>query len=486
MAKNIAIIIGISEYSNVAFLKGCKIDADSIRSLIDATGKYDDVLQLDCRVEASEINDKLPSFIKKYKSEKIDEVFFYYSGHGCVINDGFAYVASDFDYSKPNTTTISNDIVDDLLKSLNANVVVKIIDACRSGTQYVKDIEMIPKYINRHKDEFANCYFMFSSRNDQNSIATPSLSVFTRSFIQAVKTCNNGDIKYINIANCIADDFMSISDQKPQFVHQADLTEVFCVKDDRLNNILDSLLAGNPSRSKTKPTDIDSPLLSAIKIESQSYKTEEQIYEILENVKTVLTGIELRKEISELYECTRSFDDKFSGFNQKKEIGEWLSKSKHNYFAKVERSSYGLSDMYFSQSPLGLKEKDKPYNANFMDEFLGINNTYISGFSHHIKYPYVQISCLYKPKYPNLSGFKIKMAFVCSNIELALFSYTTEMKDGKELYFYSNITPLLVNTIKFVDGEIDRVFIEQIKKGEDAMIAKLKNQYLKMPDSSIG
>ena len=100
MSKNIAIIIGISEYSNVQTLKGCKIDADSIRKLLEATAKYEDILQMDGKVDSSEIEQKLPEFIKKYKTESVDEVFFYYSGHGCLLNDTFAYVASDFNLIK--------------------------------------------------------------------------------------------------------------------------------------------------------------------------------------------------------------------------------------------------------------------------------------------------------------------------------------------------------------------------------------------------
>ena len=240
MSKNIAIIIGISEYSNVQTLKGCKIDADSIRKLLEATAKYEDILQMDGKVDSSEIEQKLPEFIKKYKTASVDEVFFYYSGLGCLLNDTFAYVASDFDCSKPNATTLSNDTVDDLLKSLNANLVVKIIDACKSGTQYVKDVELIQKYINQRKEEFTNCYFMFSSRNDQSSMATSSLSVFTRSFLQAIRSCSFGDIKYASIAKRIADDFITNPNQKPQFVHQAELTEVFCSKGAKLNDILDN------------------------------------------------------------------------------------------------------------------------------------------------------------------------------------------------------------------------------------------------------
>lgn len=488
MAKNIAIIIGISEYVNAKTLKGCKVDADSIRTLLDATGKYDDVLQLDGKVDAKEINQQLPLFIKKYKAEIIDEVFFYYSGHGCVFNEEFAYVASDYRNDKLNTTTLKNEVVDTLLKSLNANLVVKIIDACNSGTQYLKEVDQIPKYINRHKDEFTNCYFMFSSRNDQSSKATDSLSVFTRSFIQAVKSCSSGEIKYLSIANCIADDFMTNTDQKPQFVQQADLTEVFCFKDAKLDGILDTLLIAKPPipTPNTKPVDTDTPLVRAVKLDSLSYRSEAQIFEILENAKESLSEIKHSEELSELFDISISYTKDLYGFTKKNEIGEWLSKRKHNYFANTERSSYDLSNWILAANSVGKKEQKEPQDDGLLNSFLKMDNTYVSGFSNLINYPFELVTCLFLPKHVNLHAFKVQMTFVCSNTELVLFSYTTEIKNVKEMKDFSYVNPLAANTIKFADGDICDVFKEQIIKGEEAILTRLKNQFFNAPDSSIG
>ncbi len=485
MAKNIAIVIGISEYTNALSLSGCKVDADSIKSLLEATSKYDEILQLEGKVNADEIDQQLPEFIRKYKSETIGEVFFYYSGHGCVLNDAFAYVASDYKLSNPNSTTISNDNVDKLLKSLNANLVVKIIDACYSGTQYVKDIDMMPKYINQYKDEFTNCYFMFSSRNDQTSIATPTLSVFTRSFIQAVKNCPLGAVKYTSIAARIADDFISNPNQKPQFIHQAELTETFCVKDATIDGIVNKLLLDRKKDPNSKPIDVenDSPLLRAIKLDSRSYRSEEQIIEILKKVKEGIGSVCHRKDISELFDFELSFLKGQQGFTKCAEVGEWLSNGKHDYYAKQERTSYehlyrGILSAY-SIGQTGQKESQA-------DPLYDLNRSYISGFSSLIDYPFDQVSCLYKSRHINLSDFKVQMTFVCSKTELALFSYATEIKNVERMWDFTEVAPLSVSKIKFVDGDVSKLFVEQILNGEDAIIAKLKNQFLNAPDSSIG
>ena len=487
MAKNIAIILGISEYSNAKKLEGCKVDVDCIRTLLDATGKYDEILQMDGKVDAVEINKKLPEFIKKYKSEVIDEVFFYYSGHGSVIGDVFAYIASDYNPSKPNMTSLNNNDVDGLLKSLNANLVVKIIDACHSGTQYIKDIDLIPKYINMNKGEFANCYFMFSSRNDQTSIGTRLLSVFTRSFIQAIKSCPVGDIKYDSIAKNIADDFITNPTQKPQFVTQADLTEVFCTKDARLDGILDNLLIGRGTGTGSKPAGSDSPLLRAIKVDVQSYRSEEDICKILENAKDNIASIIHRADILELFDCEISYPKGHFGFTKDSEVGEWLSKGKHNYYAKVERTSYDqLRKWIFNTNSIGqVGQKDSlPFCG--LDPLLNLSRSYISGFSSLIDYPFDQVSCLFKPKLINLFAYKVQMAFVCSKTELTLFSYTVEIKNVKDLRDFTEVAPLSFSKMRFVDGDISKVFIEQILSGEDAILAKLKNQFLNVPDSSIG
>lgn len=489
MAKDIAIVIGISEYTNAQTLSGCKVDADSIKTLLEATSKYDEILLMEGKVNADEIDQKLPEFIKKYKSETIGEVFFYYSGHGCVLNDAFAYVASDYDHSKPNTTTISNDNVDRLLKSLNANLVIKIIDACHSGTQYLKDIEMMPKYINQQKDEFTNCYFMFSSRNDQSSIATPTHSVFTRSFIQAVKNCPLGAVKYTSIAACIADDFITNPNQKPQFVHQADLTETFCVKDATIDGIVNKLLIDGKMDPNSKPIDVEneSPLMRAIKQDSQSYRSEEQIFEILEKVKEGIGSVCHQKDIPELFDFEISFSKGHHGFTKDGEVGKWLSNGKHNYFAKEERSSYEqLNRGIISAYSIGQTSQKESQAVRFLDPLYSLSQSYISGFSSLIEYPFDLVSCLYKSKHINLSAFKVQMTFVCSKTELALFSYTTEIKSVEKPWDYIEVAPLSVSKIKFVDGDISKLFIEQILNGEDAIIAKLKNQFLNAPDSSIG
>lgn len=489
MAKNIAIVIGISEYTNAQTLSGCKVDADSIKTLLEATSKYDEILQMEGKVNADEIDQKLPEFVRKYKSETIGEVFFYYSGHGCVLNDAFAYVASDYNLSKPNATTISNDFVDRLLKSLNANLVVKIIDACYSGTQYVKDIEMMPKYLNQYKDEFTNCYFMFSSRNDQTSIATPTLSVFTRSFIQAVKNCPLGAVKYTSIAACIADDFITNPNQKPQFIHQADLTETFCVKDATIDGIVNKLLVDGKKDPNSKPIDVenDSPLLRAIKLDSRSYRSEEQIIEILNKVKEGLGSVCHRKDIPELFDFELSFHKGHHGFTKEAEVGEWLSNRKHDYYAKQELTSYEqLNREIISAYSIGQIGQKESQAISVLDPLYDLNRSYISGFSSLIDYPFDLVSCLYKPRHINLSAFKVQMTFVCSKTELALFSYTTEIKNVEKMWDFTEVAPLSVSKIKFVDGDVSKLFIEQILNGEDAIIAKLKNQFLNAPDSSIG
>lgn len=487
MAKNIAIVIGVSEYTNASTLCGCRVDAESINSLLAATGKYEEILLMEGKVDACEINKKLPEFIKKYKSEDIGEVFFYYTGHGSVIGDVFAYIASDYNASKPNMTTLSNDTVDGLLKSLNANLVVKIIDACHSGTQYIKDIELMPKYINEHRGEFTNCYFMFSSRNDQSSIGTPSLSVFTRSFIQAVKSCPLGDIKYDSIAKSIADDFIPNPTQKPQFVTQADLTEVFCNKDAKLDSILDNLLNCKKTSSASKPAEDVSPLLRAIMLDGKSYRSEEQIFKILEEAKDGINSVVHRNDIPDLFDCEISFPKGHYGFTKDSEIGEWLSKGKHDYYAKVDRTSYEqLNKWIFAANSIGQVDQKDSQTNNISDSLFNLNGSYISGFSSLIEYPYDQVSCLYKPKHINLSAYKIQMAFVCSKTELALFSYTVEVKNVKDLRDFTEVSPLSVSKTKFAEEEISKIFIEQINRGEDAIIAKLKNQYLNVPDSSIG
>jgi hypothetical protein len=238
---NIAILIGISEYTNgIQVLPGSKNDVIQFENLIKNTKKYDDILTISENTESSKVKDKLTSFINDRKGKNIEEVLFYFSGHGDFVNDEFYYILSDFNFDKRTQTSLQNSELDNLIKSLSPRLVIKVVDACHSGVNYIKDIKALDTYIKSTSNQFNNCYFLYSSLNSQSSFQNDNFSFFTLSFLNSVKAFKETDVRYKDIIDYISDEFSSFPEQTPFFVTQADFTELFCTKNEQLNKFLAS------------------------------------------------------------------------------------------------------------------------------------------------------------------------------------------------------------------------------------------------------
>ncbi|MGP5514240.1 caspase family protein [Psychrobacter alimentarius] len=137
--SNLAIVIGVSEYKDQENLPACKNDAQIIHSILSESKKFDDILNIDGYVSGREVKSKVSEFVRGHENEKVEEIFFYFSGHGARITEDFWYVLSDFDNNNIHTTALSNDELDEILKSLNPTLTVKVVDACFAGTEYIKN-----------------------------------------------------------------------------------------------------------------------------------------------------------------------------------------------------------------------------------------------------------------------------------------------------------------------------------------------------------
>jgi hypothetical protein len=169
---NLAIVIGVSNYDskNYPTLEACDNDILIMKDTLEKLNKYDDICYISNSPKAHEVKQKITEFITKHKTNSIDELFFYFSGHGDRNKDDFFYVLSDFNELKRETTGLRNTELDGLIKNLTPKLTIKVIDACFSGTTYIKsnndNIEPIFKK-SAQDNEFQNLYFFFSSRQFQ-------------------------------------------------------------------------------------------------------------------------------------------------------------------------------------------------------------------------------------------------------------------------------------------------------------------------------
>src|SRR5438067_12490228 len=101
--KNIAFLIGVSEYTREQPLPACKPDVIRIHKLLESTGKYSQIVSVSEETTANALKDLLRDFFSKYKGESIEEAFFYFSGHGSynAILDDVLLCCTDFDGAKP-------------------------------------------------------------------------------------------------------------------------------------------------------------------------------------------------------------------------------------------------------------------------------------------------------------------------------------------------------------------------------------------------
>lgn len=237
----LAVIIGVSEYQYDDFenLDACKNDAELFKNVLSDVTKIDDVLFINKGEKAYEAKNKLADFVSKHKTEKVDELLFYFSGHGGRYENDFFYIFPDFKEAKKESTGLRNSELDGLVRTLKPKLFVKIVDACFSGTQYIKAESDTKKELEKSaKDNQLNdIYFMFSSRDNQPSLAGHEYSKFTESLFTGLLD-HTGEIRYRDIAAYIADDCNAHSLPKPIFISQADLTEIFGLINDNTHKLI--------------------------------------------------------------------------------------------------------------------------------------------------------------------------------------------------------------------------------------------------------
>jgi hypothetical protein len=117
LMMNIAIILAIPHYDKIAALPGCAGDGRAIQTLLAATKRFSEQLIVN-DTRADHAREQIINFLEKYHNEHVDEMLFYYSGHGYIADD-FLCCASDFDPNRPQSTSISNKELDDLFRELN-------------------------------------------------------------------------------------------------------------------------------------------------------------------------------------------------------------------------------------------------------------------------------------------------------------------------------------------------------------------------------
>lgn len=315
--------------------------------------------------------------------------------HGEFTNNEFYYLLSDFDQRRKNQTSLQNNEIDDLIRTLNPQIVVKFIDACQSGTSYIKESDVLTKYFNETKKGFNKCYFLNSSLSNQSSYQDDNLSFFTYSFVQSLKDHPGTEIRYKDIIDYILDEFDGNTDQTPFFVIQAELTEKFCSLSSEFKTFLsEDNIKKAISTSETKKTP---SLLDLVKLNAKDYVDKDGALEAIEYSKQQISAISLSKEIKDLFEMKIEFLDDNNLLVGIKAIGKWLEENSHDFFAI-------------------------PLYKEYFDEYQGDIVERLEGYTlqiENVSFKAVQIEI--KSIFPNVKSYRCSVALLVSKKQLTFF-----------------------------------------------------------------
>lgn len=226
---SIAILIGNASYSRFDDLPCCLEDVEAIRLLLEALGRYDEIVVI-TDADADAMRRGVRSALQV--DGAVSEVFFYFSGHGGVVADDYFYCGTSFDAGRPNETGVSESDLHQLFRDSSPKLLVKVLDACESGTRLVKNIGSPPPFLQKGLD---NVVQLASSLHDQESFGGEHLSRFTRAFCEAATRRKTGPIYYADIVNTLRDDFLEDETQTPYFVLQGTARELFIEDASRLD-----------------------------------------------------------------------------------------------------------------------------------------------------------------------------------------------------------------------------------------------------------
>lgn len=452
MTRNVAIIISVSEYENkqtFSPLPACQRDSELILAIINAANKYDDCLVIDDSPHSADAKGRLSSKISEWQSAQINEVFFYYSGHGLLHDGEFLFPFKNYHSADRYSTSLRNSELDAFLRSLSPSVAVKVIDACHAGTEYIKSESEIKEAMNTSMPSFNSLYFFYSSGKKQRSFVDGSYSYFTQSYASSLIAHEGSDIRYYDIINHIQSDRFP-SGQKPFFVIQALATEVFChVTTELTAAVKEKIPACNPdnsrdttsspekedlSREETLAEDRveeECSLLTKIRAVSSEHQTKEQAMEILDNVKSIVEQYHFVPTIEQCYSRNIVLSESIPRLSSLRKVAKWLQDLGGDFFVSTaydeeeyevfEKVEYVEEPSKFAKVLLGTSSLFSPTKKKVKSEPVRKVRNIASGYSLPPGYSFACLHIILTPLHAVLPSQDIYVLPVLSARKIRLF-----------------------------------------------------------------
>ncbi|TBX83313.1 caspase family protein [Bacillus mycoides] len=479
--NNLAIILGVSDYIDGNNLPGCKNDANIIYQLVKQTEKYQDILFLESNTNSDNVKEKVSQFIQKHSEmEKVNEIFFYYTGHGLFNKGEFHFVLSDYNEQWLNRTTYKNSEIDDLLKSLDPKLTVKVIDACHSGVRYVKEVNdsEVSKMFTVTKEKFNNCYFMFSSQFDESSWATQKISYFTQSFVNSIIEHKVGNIRYRDIIDYISDDFLRKDiTQTPYYVIQSTNTEVFCTIDEKTKAMLNSVLKSfdtHQVEEENKETTNTLTFLEIVKKDAENYCNDiEEVRNLLEKINGKINDLIVTDELNELYDINAIFEHEiYDDIPNINAVARYLENKSNEFFIELNYTKRTVKTPIktYYDTLAEMMGKYEAKQTKFKEETIDVIDYYNISEDN---VPYTTITIDFEPKLPNLSMYNCTIIYAFSKIHINLFySYNIYNEVSWGEYELNNVEWIKTEELIIKQEESVLEKIESIERGFITFIEK--------------
>lgn len=430
----IACLLSVSEYESCPQLPACTNDAKAMHTLVDSSGEYEHILIANGNASGAMVKQQIVEFFETFSGKEVDQVLFYFSGHGDFDGTDFQYILKDYDPKKKKQTVLENAELDSWIRQLNPNITIKLVDACHSGIQYIKDPSAFHDSIAKSKESFKSCYFMFSSQRDQFSYQDQCISDFTRSLISSVAEYPGREMRFKDIIDYVSDEFSDNKDQTPFFVIQAKNTEKFASVSPELKEKLKSILAfpraqNSATLARSSDTAHETPTLtSKVIADAKRFCSFGDVLMILDDIKEYTNKYSFDDLILSVYNFSCEEIAEISTKIPKTDaIGKWLSENKEGYFASpvLQNEDY--------QTEVQVPIRGNPMLGVFGQEYetktVTKTRKIISSYRLNDDYKFSALKFSATPKFPNLLLNECFTAFVVSKTHIRFFYINGILRD---------------------------------------------------------
>lgn len=364
---NLAIILSISKYntsSGFGNLNFVENDNKYITSILENSKKYTIAISINKSCKSSGFRSRLDDLLTKYKDIEINELLIYFSGHGYSNGDEFYLCCSDSDINNISSTAISSQEIDDIARNLNVKRYVKIIDACNSGTSYIKGVNMQNMNNSNILETVSNlneCYFLCSCDEKQKSSIDPNsrASKFTLSIVKSLYdhfiTRKEKNLPYTVLQAKVEEFFRDDIYQTPKMTMQGECGYIFLEKNEELEIYLKSIREEITYKETVKKE-------TNIVTEKEAISYSEKFISLLESY---ISNKKFQGSvISKMnYKIGKEYIVPFS-VHESKKIGEWIVNNRNQ--------KYIFAEAHYTERYVG-----SPFEK-FADSLSGNSKNYIT------------------------------------------------------------------------------------------------------------